>query len=167
MHNNNARRRIWIIHFHAIFPSDKSLSRIHRVENLTAGERRAICFVPPPSSSSSSWNGTKRDGGREGGLWTSLLRDLALCIRRQAIARPRKIHGLARGEQMPPPSRPSLAGSLLRSAAIPSYYRNIRFNGERQGITMRDTAPKRAIFHPGIFFFLSSFLPSSSPPFRR
>lgn len=35
-----------------------------------------------------------------------LLRDLALCIRRQAIARPWKIHGLARGEQMPPPSRP-------------------------------------------------------------
>lgn len=95
-----------------------------------------------------------------------LLRDLALYIRRRAIARPWKIHGLARGEQMPPPSRPSLAGSLLRSAAIPSYYRNIRFNGERQGITMRDTTPKRAIFHPGIPFFLSFFLPSFLPPPR-
>lgn len=107
-------------------------------------------------------DGTKRE--REGGLWTVVARS------RFVYSTPGNRSSLENSRsgsrQMPPPSRPSLAGSLLRSAAIPSYYRNIRFNGERQGITMRDTTPKRAIFHPGIPFFLSFFLPSFLPPPR-
>lgn len=39
------------------------------------------------------------------------------------------------------PTSPLFSRLPVRSATISSYYRNIRFNGERQGITMRDTTP--------------------------
>lgn len=132
--------------------------------------------MSPPFPPSSPSNGTKR-GWRErsrahradrrkegrkqpGGTGCGpLSRDLALCIRRQAIARPWKIHGLARDEQMPPMS-PLFSRLPVRSATISSYYRNIRFNGERQGITMHDTTPplprdETRHFPSGNLFFLS------------
>lgn len=164
MHNNNARRRIWIIHFHAIFPSDKSLSRHRRsrAENLTpgGGEQSALSRRFHPSltplrvernvsgekeEGRIAWTEGRKEGssqaGRGGAGCGPLSRDLALCCI-QAIARPWKIHGLARGEQMPPTSMSPLFSRLpVRSATISSYYRNIRFNGERQGITMHDTTP--------------------------
>ena len=83
--------------------------------------------------------------GRKEGRKDGEERDLALCIRRRAIA------------------RPLFSRLPVRSATISSYYRNIRFNGERQGITMRDTTPplprdETRHFPSGNLFFFPFFL---------
>lgn len=60
------------------------------------------------------------------------------------------------------PTSPLFSRLPVRSATISSYYRNIRFNGERQGITMRDTTPplprdETRHFPSGNLFFFSFF----------
>lgn len=62
------------------------------------------------------------------------------------------------------PTSPLFSRLPVRSATISSYYRNIRFNGERQGITMRDTTPplprdETRHFPSGNLFFFFLFFP--------